>query len=85
MTKAQLYVPGGKKPGDVEALALSEDPVHLRSGVSEGGLQLHIGHQFKVVQNEAGVWHVSTVAYMYRLDDGGGCELSPGTGIRRLA
>lgn len=75
VTTAQLYVPGSKSPGDVEALALSKDPLRLRSALIDGGVQLRIGQQFRLVSETPTTWHVSTNAYFYRLNDGAGSEL----------
>jgi len=74
ITTAQLFVPGGKKPGETEALALSEDPLRLRS-TRVGDIRFILGHQFKVVQDGARSWHVSTTWYRYHLTDGHGREL----------
>lgn len=58
----------------MEALALSEDPLQLRSA-RIGAVQFDLGHQFKVVEDSRKSWHVSTTAYMYTLRDGEGREL----------
>jgi hypothetical protein len=76
-----------KKPGDVEALALSADPLPLYSA-RIGAIQLLLGHQFRVVRDGRMAWHVSTVAYRYHLLDATGQELigwhwHPGIGTDR--
>jgi hypothetical protein len=68
ITTAQLFVPRGKRPGEIEALALSEDPLPLRSA-RIGPLRFILGHQFKVVQDGRHSWHVSTTWYRYHLTD----------------
>jgi hypothetical protein len=75
ITSAQLFVPGGKKPGETEALALSEDPLRLHSERIGGPVHLILGHQFKVVQDGRRSWHVTTTAYRYHLTDANGAEL----------
>ena len=87
LTTAQLYV---SKPGDPRVLALSEDPLRLRSSIVSGDLMLSLRQQFRSVKDPkapaAQRWHVSTVRYDYRLsraDDGS--ELVPGTGTPELA
>jgi hypothetical protein len=72
ITHAQFFV-AGRSPGEIEALTVSEDPLTLQSG-RIGTVQLELGHQFRVVQDEDG-WHVSTTAYRYHLLDGEGREL----------
>jgi hypothetical protein len=74
VTDAKLFVSRGKQPGDVEALALSEDPLRLVSA-RIGPVQFVLGHQFKVVQDGRRSWHVSTAAYRYHLLDDTGLEL----------
>jgi hypothetical protein len=74
ITTAQIFVPGGKKPGETEALALSEDPLRLRSP-RIGDIRFILGHQFKVVQDGRHSWHVSSVRYRYHLTDPHGHEL----------
>lgn len=86
VTTAQLFVPGSKSPGDVEALALSEEPLRLRSTRIDGGVQLKLVQQFRLVCETPTAWHVSTEAYFYRLNDGAGSELiswhwHPQTGV----
>lgn len=70
VTSAQLYVPS-KKPGELEALAMSEDPLRLRcSGQPNiSHASLVIGHQFRVVPDEDLGWHVSTRQYEYYIQD----------------
>jgi hypothetical protein len=70
ITDAQLFVPG-KSPGDLEALALSADPLRLRSGSRPDHtyVKLVIGHQFRVVQDGPTDWHVSTAQYEYYILD----------------
>ena len=85
ITADQLYV-AGKSPGEVEALTLSRDPLPLHSP-RIGAVQLELGHQFRLVPDEAG-WHVSTTAYRYHLLDEAGGELigwhwHPGSGSDR--
>lgn len=72
ITTAQLYV-AGKNDGEVEALALSDDPLPLRSA-RIGAVQFVLGHQFRILQDDEG-WHVSTTAYRYHILDGSGSEL----------
>lgn len=74
ITCAQLYVAGGKKPGETLALGLSEDPLLLRAANGDR-LQLLLAHQFRLVEDQPSGWRVSTVAYDYRLNDGGGKEI----------
>jgi hypothetical protein len=75
ITNAQLYVTG-KRTGELEAVALSEDPLKLRRGAppSDVFVQLVIGHQFQVV-HDTDDWHVSTAQYAYDVLDGDGNEL----------
>ncbi len=75
VTDAQLIVSSSGKPGDLEALTLSAEPLALRSWVP-GGLHLRLRQQFRLVQEGQSSWHVSTAAYSYRLDDGAGGELA---------
>lgn len=58
----------------MEVLALSEDPLLLRSP-RIGDIQFLLGHQFQLVQDGRKSWHVSTFAYRYHLLDGAGQEL----------
>lgn len=74
ITDAKLFVSRGKQPGDVEALALSEDPLRLNSA-RVGLVQFVLGHQFRLVQESRKSWHVSTSAYRYHLLDDTGREL----------
>ena len=74
ITDAKLFVSRGKQPGEVEALALSEDPLRLTSA-RIGPVQFVLGHQFRVVQDGRKSWHVSTAAYRYHLLDDSGREL----------
>ncbi len=74
VTDARLLVSRGKQPGDVEALALSEDPLRLTSA-RIGPVQFALGHQFRLVQDGRKSWHVSTTAYRYHLLDESGGEL----------
>ena len=83
ITTEQLFVPS-KKPGDVEALALSADPLLLYSA-RIGSIRLLLDHQFRVIKDGRSSWHVSSVAYRYHLSDVTGRELMgwhwhPGTG-----
>lgn len=68
VTSALVYAPAGKRPGDVEALALSEDPLWLRSA-SVGRIQFLLGHEFKVVQEGRKDFRVTTTGYRYHLLD----------------
>ncbi len=58
---------------------LSEDPVELSSTVVPAGLRLRLRQQYRFVEDDdvptAERWHVSTVAYQYRLDHADGTEL----------
>jgi hypothetical protein len=74
LTDAQIFVPGGKHPGDVEAVALSEDPLQLRSA-RIGNVGFVLGHQFKVIQDGRKSWRVTTTAYRYHLLSESGQEL----------
>ena len=74
ITDAKLFVSRGRRPGDVEALALSEDPLLLTSA-RIGRVQFVLGHQFRLVQDGRKRWHVSTTAYRYHLLDDSGAEL----------
>jgi hypothetical protein len=83
ITNAQIIVSTIGKPGQPEALTLSEDPLRLRTlhGVE---YQLRLRQQFHLVP-EGRAWRVTTDAYQYRLDNVGGQELAswhwhPGTG-----
>lgn len=73
ITSAQLYVAGGKRPGETLALGLSEDPLLLKTANGDR-LQFLLAHQFRLVEDESG-WRVSTVAYDYRLNDDSGTEI----------
>jgi hypothetical protein len=77
VTDAQLLV--SHSGGEVVALRLSRDPLPLRSTHVAGGLQLRLRHQYRFVEDpEAPVrsrWHVSTVAYDYRLSRHDSAEL----------
>lgn len=73
VTNAQLFTSTGSYD-EPHVLTLSEDPLRLRSR-SIGDLQLKLVHRFKYVQKEPTYWHVSTLAYYYRLSDGAGQEL----------
>ena len=65
VTRAYLHHTGGKEPGEVEALTLSQDP--LRLGTRQcGTVQLLLGHQYRLVKRGP-VWKVTTVKYMYHL------------------
>jgi hypothetical protein len=74
ITDAKLLVSRGKQPGDVEALALSEDPLQLTSA-RIGPVQFALGHQFRLINDGRKAWHVSTTAYRYHLLDESGAEL----------
>jgi hypothetical protein len=58
---------------------LSVEPLTLRSTVVPGGLRLRLRQQYRLVKSEEAPrsqrWHVSTVAYWYRLDRADGGEL----------
>jgi hypothetical protein len=87
VTNAQLYVPARKRPGEDEAILLSQDPLLLRSA-RVGDLQFVLGHQFQVIKDASKQWHVSTASYRYHLRDGDGRELlawhwHPGIGTDR--
>jgi hypothetical protein len=73
ITSAQLYV-SHARPGDKEALTLSDDPLSLRSAVL-GKIQLTLGHQFRVIEDEAHGYRVTTAAYNYALLNEEGQEL----------
>lgn len=84
ITDAKLLVSRGKQPGDVEALALSEDPLRL-SSARIGSVQFVLGHQFTVIEDRPRSWRVSTTAYRYHVLDDSGRELigwhwHPGSG-----
>jgi len=90
LTDAQLFV-SHPTVGGVEALLLSEDPLRLRSASISDGLQIRLRQQYGLVEDRAAPtdsrWHVSTVAYDYRLNRGDGAELlswhwHPQTGLR---
>ncbi|MBM7788412.1 hypothetical protein [Tenggerimyces flavus] len=55
------------------ALTLSVEPLKLRS--TKGDVHFGLAHSFRMVEEAPKVWHVSTVAYDYRLDDADGREL----------
>jgi hypothetical protein len=74
ITTAQIYVPRGKRPGETEVLALSEDPLRLRSA-RIGPIHFILGHQFKVVQDGRRNWHISSTRYRYHLTNPYGQEL----------
>ena len=65
ITAAQLYV-SHARPGDKEALTISEDPLSLPSDVL-GKVQLTIGHQFRVIEDDQYGYRVTTAAYNYGL------------------
>jgi hypothetical protein len=71
LTDVQLYASRPAKPGDVRVLALSENPLRLRSSIVAGGLLLRLLQQFRSVEEPKAPrsqrWHVSTVQYDYRL------------------
>ncbi len=73
VTAARLLARTGR-PGEVETLALSEDPLRLRSATA-GSLRFMLAHRFRLVEDVPSAWHVSTLAYDYRLSDGDGREL----------
>lgn len=78
VTQAQLYYGGPDRANELQALAVSENPIRLprRSGPA---LWLSLQHQFVVVRTEdprRGPWKVSSRAYRYRLDDGKRSELA---------
>lgn len=80
-------MPADKKPGEIEAILLSQDPLPLRSA-RIGNVQLVLGHQFKVIKDSPKQWHISTAAYRYHLRDLNDRELiawhwHPGTGTDR--
>lgn len=66
----------GKKPGDAEALTLSQDPLQLRSSREGVAFQLRLRQQFHLERESRPGWRVTTDAYSYRLDDGTGQELA---------
>jgi hypothetical protein len=76
LTTAQLLV---SPEADIEALKLSRDPLPLRSTVIRDGVQLRLRHQYRFVEDDnasaAERWHVSTVAYDYRMSRADGSEL----------
>lgn len=89
VTKAILLVSTSARPGDIEAFALSEDPLDLSSTVA-GALRLRLRQQYRLVKDDAAPrsqrWHVSTAAYSYRLEGADGQELvswhwHPQTGV----
>jgi hypothetical protein len=73
ITDAQLFV-APKLPGQVEALALSADPLLVRSAPL-GDIQFVLGHQYRIIEDDLYGWRVSTAAYRYDLLDGSGKEL----------
>jgi hypothetical protein len=76
VTAAQLFVSSISRPGDdTEALVLSQDPLSLVSGRLGSAVSLQLRHQFRYVKEQEHRWHVSTVAYLYRLDNSTGHEL----------
>jgi hypothetical protein len=91
VTPAQLLVSRFARADDeVEALALSEDPLCLRSARLGSVVQLQLRQQFRILKNDreprSSRWHVSTCAYFYQLDDESGRELAawhwhPGVGV----
>lgn len=68
ITTAQLLARKVTSTDEVQALTLSEEPLRLRS-TTMGGLYLSLAHRYRLVSESAKNWHVSTVAYDYRLDD----------------
>ncbi len=75
LTLAQLFV---SAPAEVEALRLSEDRLRVTSAALSGDLHFRLRHQYRTVEDRdqpAASWHVSTVAYDYRLGRGDGSEL----------
>lgn len=67
VTRAQLFHTGGKQPGEVESLALSEDPLHLHARQPLDDVQLLLAHQFKVIKTGTAAFRVTTTAYRYHL------------------
>jgi hypothetical protein len=74
ITNAQIIVSAIGKPGEPEALTLSQDPVRVRTRHNIV-YQLRLRQQFHLVL-EGRDWRVTTDAYQYRLDDGTGLELA---------
>jgi hypothetical protein len=74
LTSAQLFVPR-VKPGELEALALSADPLLVHSRRLGSDVQFLLGHQFRLVQDGRRLWHVSTTMYRYQLSLPDGTEL----------
>ncbi|HET9894967.1 MAG TPA: hypothetical protein VFQ44_08525 [Streptosporangiaceae bacterium] len=75
-TTAQLFVSRSHPSGsNLEALALSEDPLLLYSEHLTDAVQFQLRHQFQLVKVHEHSWHVSSVAYFYQLSDSNGTEL----------
>jgi hypothetical protein len=88
ITRATLLVSEFVNRGEqLEALALSEDPLKLKSAVLGSTVQLQLRHQYRIVkEKDRRQFHVSTAAYFYRLDDEPGNEIMswhwhPGVGV----
>jgi hypothetical protein len=88
LTSAQFLV---SLEADIEAMKLSRDALPLRSKTISEGLQLRLRHQYRFVEDSdapaASRWHVSRVAYDYRLSRSDGPELlswhwHPQTGLQ---
>jgi hypothetical protein len=76
ITDAQfIRSPEGANGADIEALTISQEPLHLSSGPL-GNIQLALRQRFRAVQESRSEWHVSTVAYYYRIADSEGRELA---------
>jgi hypothetical protein len=77
ITTAQLLVSPSKEDGSIEAWTLSQHPLNFRSTVVTEGVSLRLRQQYRLVDDGEGAtrWHVSTVAYDYRLDRSTGGEL----------
>jgi hypothetical protein len=65
------------RPGSVQALGVSEEPVRLRCfGGSAPSLYLEQQYDLVEAPGERGPWKVSTLAYRYRIDSAAGDELA---------
>ncbi len=78
--------PSHRSGSDLEALALSQDPLLFHSEQLGYVLQFQLRHQFQLVKVHEHSWHVSSVAYFYQLSDNSGKELvawhwHPGRGV----
>jgi hypothetical protein len=62
------------RPGELEAITLSEDSVRL-SSAKLGQIHLTLGHNFRVIEDSTAGYRVTTAGYVYGILDPDGQEL----------